>query len=208
MHGKDIYPWLDNSDERKHMTDREILDKYIDLDNSCLTRCEKKKVRRLIYKYKDSFSLRDEIGTCSNIEVEIEVTDRSPLFIRPFHPREEDKVILDKEMKRLCYLGILKEGLSAYSSPVMLISRKLMQDKRVMTDFRHLNMRIAKNNLVDHLLNDSFTMLGSSKCEVMSVLDLKDAFHSLRLTESSKKYCGILPCFGSASYLYQRMPIG
>ena len=50
-------------------------------------------------------------------------------------------------------------------------------------------------------------MLGSSKCEVMSVLDLKDAFHSLSLTESSKKYCGILPYFGSASYLYQRMPM-
>ena len=25
------YPWLDDSDERKHMTDREILDKYINL---------------------------------------------------------------------------------------------------------------------------------------------------------------------------------
>ena len=208
VHGKDKYPWLDNSDERKHMTDREILDKYINLDNSCLTRHEKKKVRRLIYKYKDAFSLRDEIGTCPNIEVEIEVTDRSPFFIRTCHAREGDKAILDKEMKRLCYLGILKERFSTYSSPVMLISRKLMQDKRVMTDFRHINMRIAKNNLAHPLLKDTFTMLGSSKCEVMSLLDLKDAFHSLRLTESSKKYCGILPYFGSASYLYQRMPMG
>ena len=43
VYGKDKYPWLDDSDERKHMMDREILDKYIDLDNSCLTRCEKKK---------------------------------------------------------------------------------------------------------------------------------------------------------------------
>ena len=129
------------------MTEREILDKYIDLDNSCLSRCQKKKVRRLTSNYKDVFSLRDEIGTCPNIEVEIEVTDRSLFFIRPFDAREEDKAILDKEMKRLCYLGILKEGFSAYSSPVMLISRKLMQDKRVVTDFRHLNMRIAKNNL-------------------------------------------------------------
>ena len=50
-------------------------------------------------------------------------------------------------MKQLCYLGILKEGFSPYSSPVMLISRKLMQDKRVVADFRHLNVRIAKNNL-------------------------------------------------------------
>ena len=50
-------------------------------------------------------------------------------------------------MKRLCYLGILKEGFSAYSSPVMLISRKVMKDKRVVTDFRHLNVRIVKINL-------------------------------------------------------------
>ena len=208
MHGKDKYPWLDDSDERKHMTEREILDKYINLENSCLTRCKKKKARRLIYKYRDVFSLRDEIGTCPNIEVEIVITDKSPFFIMPFHAREEDKAILDKEMKRLCYLGIFKEGFSAYSSAVMLISRKLTQDKRVMTDFRHLNMRISKNNLVYPLLKDTFTMLGRSKCEVMSMLDLKDAFHSLRLTESSKKYCGILPYFGSASYLYQRMPMG
>ena len=84
----------------------------------------------------------------------------------------------------------------------------MTQDKRVVTDFRHLNMRIAKNNLAYPLLKDMFTLLGSSKCEVLSVLNLRDAFHSLRLTENSKKYCGILPYFGSVSYLYQRMPMG
>ena len=40
------------------------------------------------------------------------------------------------------------------------------------------------------------------------MLDLKDAFHSLQLTENSKKFCGIHPYFGSPSYLYQRMPMG
>ena len=60
---------------------------------------------------------------------------------------EEDKAIIDKEMKSLCYMCILREGFSAYSSPVMLISRRLTKDKRVVTDFRHLNARIAKNNL-------------------------------------------------------------
>ena len=188
MEGTERYPWLNNSDERKYMSDREILEKYINLDNSCLTKWEKKEVRSLIYKYKMHLA-RDEIGTCPNIEVEIDVMDKSPFFIRPFHAREEDKILLDKEMKRLCYLGILKEGFSAYSSPVMLVSRKMTKDKRVVTDFRHLNMRTAKNNLAYPLLKDMFTLLGRSKCEVLSVLDLKDAFHSLRLTKSSKKYC-------------------
>ena len=96
-------------------------------------------------------------------------------------------------------MGILKEGFSAYSSPVMLISRKLTKDKRVVTDFRHLNVRIAKNNLAYALVRDTFSMLGSSRCKVLSVLDLKDAFHFLRLSDNSKRYCGILLYFGSAS---------
>ena len=108
-------------------------------------------------------------------------------------------------MKGLCYLDLLKEDFSAYSSPVMLISRKVTKDKTVVTDFRHLNVRIAKNNLAFSLLKYTLLVLGSSRCEVLSVLDLKDAFHSLRLLENSKQYCAILPYFGSASYLYQRI---
>ena len=131
---KEKYPWLDDKDERKHMTDREILDKCINLDNSYLMKMKKKKVRKLLYQYKGAFSLRDEIGTCPNIEVKIDMTDKCPFFICPFHVKEEDKTILDKEMKRLCYVGILKERFSAYFSLVMLISRKLTKDKRVVTD--------------------------------------------------------------------------
>ena len=92
------------------MTDREILEKHINLDSSCLTKSEKTQVRDMIFEYREAFSLRGEIGTCPNIEIDIDVTDKTPFFIRPYHVREEDKRILDKEMKRLCYLGILKEG--------------------------------------------------------------------------------------------------
>ena len=93
------FPWLDDTDEKKYMTGREILDKYVNLDNSCLTKIGKEQVRDSLYQYKDVFSLRDEIGLCPNIEIEIDITDKSPFFIRPFHANEEEKVILDKEMK-------------------------------------------------------------------------------------------------------------
>ena len=93
------FPLLEDTDEIKYMMDREILDKYMNLDNSCLTKTEKKQVRNLLYTYKDMFSLRNEIGLYPNIEIEIDVTDQSPFFIRLFHANEEDKVILDKVMK-------------------------------------------------------------------------------------------------------------
>ena len=96
---KESYPWLDPSDERKYRTDKEILDKYLDLEKSCLTEKEKKEVVGMLYNYKDAFSLKDEIGTCPNIEVEIDVIDKSPFFIRPYHVKEENKALIDKEMK-------------------------------------------------------------------------------------------------------------
>ena len=35
----------------------------------------------MLFKYREVFSLRDEIGTCPNIEVEIYITDKLPFFI-------------------------------------------------------------------------------------------------------------------------------
>ena len=49
---KNKYPWLDDSDKRKYMTDGEILEKYISLDNSCLTESEKVQIRGMIYRYR------------------------------------------------------------------------------------------------------------------------------------------------------------
>ena len=93
------YLWLEDTDKRKYMSDKEILEKYINLDNSCLTKIEKTQVRDLLYKYKDVFSLSDEIGLCPNIKIEVDIPDKSLFFIRPFHANEEDKIISDKEMK-------------------------------------------------------------------------------------------------------------
>ena len=45
----------------------------------------------MLYKYKEAFSWRDEIGTWPNIEVGIDVTDKYPFFIRPYHVKEEDR---------------------------------------------------------------------------------------------------------------------
>ena len=61
------FPWLDDSDERKYMSDREILRKYINLDNTCLREDEKEEVLNMLYKYKEAFSLKDKIDTCPNI---------------------------------------------------------------------------------------------------------------------------------------------
>ena len=204
----DPYPWLDKDDPRRNMTDRECIEKFVDLSDSDMTEKEKKNLYKLLYKYREAFSLRDEIGLCKNMEAELELKDETPFFIRPFPIKESDKDIVDKEMRKGCLLGILKKGMSSYSSPIMLIPRKLSGIPRIVTDFRHLNSRLVTLQPSIPLVRDAIQILGASGCEVLSLADLRDAYHTLRLSEKSKKYCGITPYYGSDSYLYQRLGMG
>ena len=55
------------------------------------------------------------------MQVHLDMTDKTPFFIRPFTVKEDMKSKIDKEMDRLVKLGILKKGLSGYSSPAMAI---------------------------------------------------------------------------------------
>ena len=204
----DQYPWLAKDDPRRHQTDAEILYEKIDLKDSALTRKEKTRLMKMILKYREAFSLRDEIGECPNLVADIKVIDESPFFVRPFTLSETDKPFMDQQMERLVSLGILTKNSTSYTSPVMLITRKLTKDKRPVVDFRLLNTRILRRNTSIPLVSDVLSILGNSECEVVSCVDIKDAYHSIKLTEKSKEYCGILPYFGSPIYRYEVLPMG
>ena len=87
------YPWLEQDDEKRYMSDREILDK------SCLSDSEKKQVMDMLCKYKDAFSLRDEVGTCPNIEVEIDITDKSPFLLGHIMLKKKIRVYWTRRQK-------------------------------------------------------------------------------------------------------------
>ena len=113
------------------------------MSDSDITETEKRNLYKLLYKHKKAFSLRAEIGLCQSMKVELELKDESPFFIRPLPIKESNKDIVDKEMRKGCMLGILKKGMSSYSSLIMLIPRKLSGIPRTVTDFRHLNSRLV-----------------------------------------------------------------
>ena len=92
-------------------------------------------------------------------------------------------------MAKLVSLGILTKNNTTHTSPVMLVSRKGTKNKRPVVDFRLLNTRIMRRNTATPLLRDIFKMLGRSKCDILSCVDVKDAFHSLGLTDKAKEFC-------------------
>ena len=71
-----------------------------------------------------------------------------------------------------------------------------------------LNSRLVTLQPSIPLVRDAIQILENSRAEVLSLADLRDAYHTLRLSKKSQKYCGITPYYGSDSYLYQRLGMG
>ena len=111
-------------------------------------------------------------------------------------------------MDRLKHLGIIRKGLTSYSSPVVLVKWKNQNLYQVCSDFRILNEKLVKINHAFPLVRDCIEQLGRKKCHCLSTIDLRDTFHMLRLALSSQKYCGITPYYGSPTYHYLRMGMG
>ena len=89
----------------------------------------------------------------------------------------------------------------------MLIRKKDTDAKRLVTDFRFLNQKIIKRNLPFPLLRDALQTIGHAQPTVISVLDLKEAYHSLSLTPKASQYCGITSYHGGASFKYRKLPM-
>ena len=79
---------------------------------------------------------------------------------------------------------------------------------QVCSDFCILNEKLVKINHAFPLVRDCIEQLGRKKCHYLSTIDLRDAFHTLRLALSSQKYCGITPYYGSPTYYYLCMGMG
>ena len=199
---KDPYPWLEKDDPRRHMTNEEIIWQKIPLQQSNLNDAEKQKLIEIILQNREAFNIGDEIGTCPYFEVKLELQDDKPFFIWPYNVREDHKPIIQKEMDRLERLGIIWKALTGYSSRVLLVKRKQQNLYRVVTDFRVLNERLVQVNHAFPIVCDCLEAISTSKCEVMSVLDLQDAYHTLPLAAESQKYCGITPYYGCPTYVY------
>ena len=161
-----------------------------------------------VEQFTDVFSLRDEIGTCPFIEVHLKLKNETPFFVRPYPMREKQKKVIQKEMDRLEHLGIIHKGLAGYSSLVVLVKQKNQNLYRVCSDFCILNKKLVKINHAFPLVRDCIEQLGRKKCHYLSTIDLRDAFHMLRLALSSQKYCGITPYYGSPTYHYLHMGMG
>ena len=129
------------------------------------------------------------------MEVKLELNDKRPFYIRPFPSKEKENIIADREMRKGCFFGILRKSLSSYSSPIMLLPRKNVRHSTHNYGFQTSNSRLVRKNYSFPLVKDVIQILESSECKLISVIDLRDAYHTFRLSAESQKYCSITPYY-------------
>ncbi|KAK6178667.1 hypothetical protein SNE40_011194 [Patella caerulea] len=209
VHNSQQISHLSQSTLSPHQPELEILKQTINLSDGCiLSPTQREEFLHLLTKHKDAFSLYGEIGHCPNLEVDIEVTDSRPFYIRPYHTNESDKQVIDAELEKLVKQGIIAEGHQSYTSPILVLPKKGSTEKRVVVDFRHLNNRIKRYNHPFPLLASTLQRIGNASPKVLSCLDLKSAFFSLPLAPNAQQYTGISSYHGGRHFYFKRLTQG
>lgn len=159
------YPHLDPHDPLLDMTEEEVFCNHVNLSDSVLNSRERSEFLDMLMRHREAFSLYGELSTCTGHEIDFQLENDEPFFIRPYFTTESDKVIIEKEMDKLVTLGILGVGHSSYTSPVLIVPKKGTNEKRVVTDFRYLNSRIKRINHPFPLLSRNHEAYRKFKCK-------------------------------------------
>lgn len=147
------------------------------------------KVRGLIQNYSDIFSNEDEILTStSKVKHQIVTEQVAPIAKRQYPVPYHQKPILQKEIARLLESNIIRESVSPWSAPVVLITKETPggeQKIRMCIDYRGLNAVTKRDFYPLPNLQQSFDYFG--KANLFSTLDVRSAYHQIDMVEGDKE---------------------
>lgn len=136
-------------------------------------------------------------------EMKLHVKDNQPFHFAPARLSQVEKVQLRQIIDDLLTREIIRPGSSEYASRTVLV-RKKDGRMRLCIDYRELNKITAKDNYPLPIIEDQIDSLRGKR--YFSLLDLKDGFHHVHMSEDSIKYTAFVTPFGQ--YEYVKMPFG
>ena len=165
----------------------------------------KLKLKDLLNEFRLVCAKKDErIGVTNKMSYKIELkTPDLVINIPPYRIPHKYQSLLHTELSKLKDQGIISESISSFNAPVLCV-RKPNDEIRVVIDYRALNKHIEIHTFALPNINEILHSLGGAK--VFSTLDLKSAFHQIRLDPETKHYTAF--SVGNEKFEYSCLPFG
>lgn len=173
-----------------------------------LTKDERLPIEKICAKYADIFYLEGDKLTSTElyshkINLKPNVT---PVYTKPYRLPYSQREEVNKQINKLLEQGIIEPCNSEWSSPVLLVPKKLdstgEKKWRLVIDYRKLNNCIQDDKFPLPNISDILDSL--SGCVYFSHLDLNQGFYNVELHKDSRK----LTAFCSGQFQMTRMPMG
>ena len=194
---------LDMQQELKE-SHEELFKLYV---KSCelLGESDRNKLLLLLLKYRHVFSKDDnDIGTTNVVKHKIVPRNNKVVYRRQYKHTEQQHQEIDKEVQKLLDSGVIKESMSPYNSPVLMVPKKEEGKWRFCLDCRYINDLTEDQYFpiprVDEVLDSLSGM------EVFSVVDMTAGYHQVMLEGKTSEMCAFSTRKGH--YQYEKLPMG
>ena len=189
-------------------------------NNQYLSESNKNDLKNIILENHIAFAITEnDIGSIKDFEHSFDISDEQELtkgnkvYPVPLKLLEPAK----NELNRLEKLGVIEKTVSKYSIPSFFIAKKsndvptkgsqAIAKCRLLNDMRHLNKLITPEVTSIASAETLLSTFQAKEAKFFCVIDLKDAFYSMILKESCRKYTSFcIP--GIGSYSYKKCPLG
>ena len=176
---------------------------FPDLSDSVLSEADKIKFRDLFQSYRDVFAFTDDqLGKTSLVQRVIDTGDALPIKQRPYRTSPQCKRDIDRQVVDMLRKGIIRESVSPWSSPVVLVKKK-DGSFRFCVDLRKVNA-LTKDSFPMPLVSDTLDALSGTK--YFCTLDLKSGCWQIEMHPESREKTAFVTQNGL--YEFNVMPFG
>lgn len=167
-----------------------------------------KQYKDVLIEFPDIFSLNpNDIGHCKILPQKIILKDPNKITsIPPYRTAPNLQPVVKEYVHKLLDTGVIQRSTSPFCSPLLLVKKAgsksnqpLVQQYRVVHDFRALNENTVRNSYPLHNLYDLIDKVAASN--VWSVIDLSSGFWNQELEKPSRQYTAFaVPGMGHFEY--------
>lgn len=167
-----------------------------------LTTMEEDKLALLIQQHFTDMGTK--LGCTTLVHHKIDTGTTEPIKQRYYPVSPTKQAAINEELDNMLRLGVVEPSTSAYSSPILLITKK-DGTRRFCVDFRKINKVTKRDAYPIPYVSAILDRLRD--CKYLSSIDLKSAYWQVPLEESSKeKTAFTVP--GRGLYQFTKMPFG